>query len=156
MLRTSVRLALLASLLPSVTACRDLGGPDNEVPPLAALEGDWEAIAMVVVPDDDPNVQIDLIASGVGLSLNIQRSGQYTQSIAFEGQTFIESGHLEIIRSDLLFHVESPEQRLDRFGFTIIPARLTLTGPFSFDLDGDGEPDEDGVVTITLELPNPA
>lgn len=150
MLRTSVRLALLAGLLLPVTACSasEMVEPDDAI---ADVVGDWEATALVVVPDDSPNVQIDLIAFGVGFFLNIQPSAQYTLAISFQGQAFTEFGRVEIDGSDLVFNVEFPSARVDRFGFTTSPGTLTLTGPFSFDLDDDGVPD-DGVATVTLEL----
>jgi hypothetical protein len=134
--------ALIPALLPLAVAC----GSDDSVEPdpeLSELVGDWDATTMVFTSVDQPSVSVDIIDIGATFFLNVQPSGSYTSSLAYQGLTATELGRLEIRGDRLLFFVEVAPTgpRVDTATFELVGDRLDLDGRtiFDFDLNGIGE-----------------
>lgn len=108
------------------------------------ISGNWNATSAVFGLDaTGPAQEIDVVAEGGSVTLNIQSSGRFTLSISEPSAPSDNSSGSLCFDEDLLvvsFDEDSPDD-YEFFGiqFNSGTNTLIIEGPTSFDFDGDGQ-----------------
>lgn len=88
--------------LSTLAACGDdpvVGVGVEPDPLLEALVGTWEADSLVVTSSGDSTIVVDVLEAGGTLTLNIQRSGGYTLTLAYAGTPLVDIGQLDVFET---------------------------------------------------------
>ena len=144
------RKAIVLLLLGMGTSCGgdDPAGPDGTPGP-DFMVGEWNAQVLVVTSTANPEISIDLIASGATFTLSVQPSGRYTAILSAAGQGSSESGTLSVEGTQVVFRRTLPSADVSRSAFVRNGDDVTLTGPTLFDFNLDGT-SEDATIEIGL------
>jgi hypothetical protein len=128
---------VLALLLFFAAGC---GGDDpaEPDPALGPFVGDWGATSLVITSVANPQIVLDPIQLGASFDLNVQPSGQYTATLAFEGRVFTEIGTLTVSGTTVTLHRTFPTALTTAAVFAFQGAQLTLEGDTVYDFNGDG------------------
>ncbi|MEO1012903.1 MAG: hypothetical protein AAFX53_16510 [Bacteroidota bacterium] len=130
-------------------SCSEEGeGPDCSLQgtnlSISDISGNWNANSAVFgLAADGPVGEIDVVADGGSVTLNIQSGGRFTLNISQPGEpSDISPGSL-CFDEDLLvvnFDEDGPDE-YEFFGiqFNSSTNTLTIEGPTTFDFDGDGQ-----------------
>jgi hypothetical protein len=122
------------------TAC---GDDDPVAPPEASLVGTWNVMALELVSNTNPNVQVDLIRLGATATLVLQQNNDFAFSLTWAnppggvwGTDITEDGTWS--STDVLTLTTSPTNTW-QFEASLNGDSLILTeADTSYDFDGDG------------------
>jgi hypothetical protein len=128
-------LALLSALL--LTGCGDSGTePKNELEPLVGV---WEAQALVITEQSDPDRILDIIAEGGQFTLSILSTGHYSArlSLPLVGAS-TEAGTVTVSGNQFTITPTSPPGPSTTGTWSLEGGVLYLDGATEFDFDLDG------------------
>ena len=144
MTRNRLLHALLLLPLLLVAACD--GGSDDDFSlvgtnlSVSDIAGAWVATRAAFSPEaDGPAQEVDLVAQGGTVTLNIQNNGRFTLTLSLPGAPpETATGRLGFDEDLLVVSFDDDPDDFDFFGIQATPTTLSVQGPGEFDFDGDG------------------
>ena len=97
-------------------------------PSVAALVGDWTADSLVLTSVANPDVSVELIATGATFALNVQPSGQYTAILIAGGKSSTEIGWLSTSGAAITLQRTFPSADSTTGTYAQSGDRLTIDG----------------------------
>jgi len=114
-----------------------LGCSSNMVSPdpsLQALVGDWRADSLVLTSVANPDVSVDLIATGATFTLNVQPSGEYTAILISGRKSSTEIGQLSTSADRITLRRAFPTPPDTTTGrYSLSGNRLTIDGETDYE-----------------------
>ena len=139
-------LVLFVALL--ALGCSDAG--TGVIDELAPLVGSWQAQALVLTNQADPEEVLDLVDLGAVFLLSILATGEYTASLTLFGMANIQLGTITISGNQLTLTPNTPPDLPSTQGtWSLSGGILFIDGTTEFDFGVDGT---DEAANVHFEL----